>query len=283
MTDTLWSDISHFQRTVNDDYPHQFLCIRSNDGTFLDRNFDANYAWCKRRRGNGHLFAFMVYYFYRPGVNGAHVLMNRCGQPDERMTVMIDVESAKGQVTGNQSAAINAQYADLSKWLGDKRRVVGYGNVGDLGALWPQKPPGLRIIVAAYGSNPGYPGKFAHQFTDTANTPPFGPSDLNSADGMSASDLLDMFGFGGTHQDPPPQAPGTKTGPVAMGKAQAWTADGSLSLDAVMARRNSRSIVAVNQTYDNATAAARDAMNDYISGGTGHPMPSGLVFCTARP
>ena len=40
MTDTLWSDISHFQVPVTDAYPHQCLAIRSNDGTFLDRNFD---------------------------------------------------------------------------------------------------------------------------------------------------------------------------------------------------------------------------------------------------
>jgi hypothetical protein len=283
MTDTLWSDISVFNRTVNDDYPHGFICIRSNDGSFLDEHFADNYAWCIRRRANGHLFGFMVYYFYRPGVNGAHILMSRCGKPDPRMTVMIDVESAGGQVTGNQSSQVNAEHDALAAWLGDPRRVVGYGNEGDLNALWPAKPHGMRIVLANYTSNPSYPGKFAHQFTDRANTPPFGPSDLNSADGMSQGDMQAMFGFDAPHPPPAPvQLAGTKSGPSPMGKAQAYAADGSLSLDAVMARRSSRAIVSVRVTAENASSAASDAMNAYISGGTSHPMPPGLVFCTAN-
>lgn len=195
MTNTLWSDISEFQRTVDDSYPYACLCIRSNDGDHLDGNFAANHAWCKRRRGNGHLFAFLVYYLYRPGIDGARILMNRVGKPDPRMVAMIDVESVGGQVAGNQSAAVNAQHDELAKWLGDRRRVVGYGNTSDLDDLWPSKPAGLRIITAAYGSNPAYPGKYAHQFTDAADTAPFGPSDLTSADGMSAAALLRMYGF----------------------------------------------------------------------------------------
>ena len=283
MTDTLWSDVSEFQRTVTSDYPHSMLCIRSNDGTHLDRNFDANYAWCKSNRASGKLFAFMVYYFYRPGVDGAHILMGRCGKPDPRMTVMIDVESAGGQVSGNQSPAINHQFGELAAWLGDKRRVVGYGNVSDLNALWPSKPPGIRIVVAAYGSNPSYPGKFAHQFTDHAATPPFGPSDFNSADGMSPDDLLTMWGFAGTHPAPGPQMPGTRKGPFTLHKAYGWEADGTLSLDAVMGRRNSRSIASVSLTHANASTDSGNAMNSYITGGTGQPMPPGLVFCTSNP
>jgi hypothetical protein len=284
VVDTLWSDISEFQVPVNDDYPHSFLCIRSNDGGHLDKHFAANLDWCKRRRANGHLFGFMVYYFYRPGVDGAAVLRSRVGTPDSRMTVMIDVESANGQVSGNQSRAINAQHDELPRWLGSSKRVVGYGNVSDLNALWPQKPSGTRIVVAAYGSNPDYPGKFAHQFMDNANTRPFGSSDLNSADGMSPNDLLAMFGFSETHPTPPPtQMAGTKSGPKPLGKAHAWVADGTLSLDGVMARRNSRAIVSVALTQDNGNGDVSDAMNNYISGGTTHPMPSGLVFCTANP
>ena len=284
MTDTLWSDISHWQRTVNNDYPYHTICIRSNDGSFLDPHFHANYDWCKRHRANGNLFCFMVYYFYRPGIDGAHILMNMCGRPDPRMVVMIDVEGDKGKVSGNQSRAINAQHDELAKWLGSSKRVVGYGNVGDLNALWPQKPSGIRIVVAAYGSNPSYPGKFAHQFSDNANTAPFGPSDLNSADGMSPNDLLAMYGFEGTHPAPrAPQMAGTKSGPKPLGKAQAWVADGSLSLDAVMARRNSRAIVSVSLTQENGNGKVSDAMNKYIGGGTSHPMPSGLTFCTANP
>ena len=219
MTDTLWSDISHFQVPVNNAYPYHFLCIRSNDGTFLDRNFDRNIAWCRGALSSGRMWGYMVYYFYRPGVNGAHVLMSRVGHPDPHMAVMIDVESAGGQVSGNQSRAINAQHDELAKWLGSPSRVVGYGNVSDLNALWPDKPRGMRLVVAAYGSNPSYPGKFAHQFTDKQPTAPFGPSDFNSADGMSAADLQHMFGFvtAGPAKPPPPSNVHTFDGKQTIG------------------------------------------------------------------
>jgi hypothetical protein len=195
MTDTLWSDISEFQVPVNNSYPYHFLCLRSNDGSYQDHHFTQNIAWARAALKSGHLWGYMVYYFYRPGFDGAKLLMQRVGKPDSRMVAMIDVESANGQVTGNQSAEINAQHDELAHWLGSASRVVGYGNVTDLNDLWPQKPAGIRIIVAAYGSNPGYPGKYAHQYEDNANTPPFGPSDLNSADGMTVGDLEKMYGF----------------------------------------------------------------------------------------
>jgi hypothetical protein len=205
MTDTLWSDISEFQVPVTDAYSYRFLCLRSNDGTYEDHHFTQNIAWARAAVKSGRLWGFMVYYFYRPGVDGARVLMGRVGKPDPQMTVMIDVESDGGRVSGNQSATINAQHDELARWLGSAKRVVGYGGVANLNALWPSKPPGLRIVVAAYGSNPDYPGKFAHQFTDSANTPPFGPSDLNSADGMSAADLQHMFGLADAQPQPPAQ------------------------------------------------------------------------------
>jgi hypothetical protein len=195
MTNTQWSDISEFQVPVDNSYPYHFICIRSNDGSYQDHHFTQNIAWARAALKSGRIWGFMVYYFYRPGFDGAKLLMQRVGKPDGKMVAMIDVEGARGQVSGNQSGAINAQFGELSKWLGNSKRVVGYGNTTDLNALWPQKPKGIRIIVAAYGSNPGYPGKFAHQYMDDANTRPFGPSDLNSADGMSQGDLEKMFGF----------------------------------------------------------------------------------------
>jgi peptidoglycan hydrolase-like protein with peptidoglycan-binding domain len=211
MTDTLWADISEYQVPVNDSYPYGFLCIRSNDGNYIDSKFHANLSWCKSRLASGKLWGFMVYYFYRPGINGAKNLMALVGTPDPRMTVMIDVESDGGQVSGDQSAAVNAQYHELASWLGDTRRVVGYGNIYDLDALWPSKPAGIRLVIAAYGSNPGYPGKYAHQYTDSGTCPPFGTCDMNSADGMSPKDLQSMFGFSGSaapSPSPSPKPPG---------------------------------------------------------------------------
>jgi hypothetical protein len=226
MTDTLWSDISEFQVPVNNSYPYHFLCIRSNDGSYQDHHFVQNIAWCRSAVSSGRMWGFMVYYFYRPGFDGAKLLMSRVGHPDKHMAVMIDVESANGQVTGNQSGAINAQHDELVKWLGRSGSVVGYGNTSDLNALWPTKPRGIKLVIAAYGSNPSYPGKYAHQFTDRQNTAPFGPSDFNSADGMSASDLQKMYGF----ESPPPPPPPPSS--------NVHTFDGTQSIGDVASSRN---------------------------------------------
>jgi hypothetical protein len=109
------------------------------------------------------------------------------------MAVMIDVETWGGQIRGNQSAGINGAYTAIADWLGNPRRVIGYGNRGDLHELWPQKPDGLRLVIAAYGTNPAYPGKVAHQYTNgqgfggglPEGASPFGVCDMNSADGLS--------------------------------------------------------------------------------------------------
>ena len=198
MTDTHWADISEWQGPPSDSYPYNFIAIRSNDGNHVDKNIQANLSWCKSRRSSGKLWGFIVYYFYRPGIDGAKNLMAQVGTPDPRMVAMIDVESAGGQVSGNQSAAINAQYNELTSWLGDKRRVVGYGNTSDLASLWPSKPSGIRLVIAAYGSKPSYSGMYAHQYTDKGSCTPFGTCDMNSADGMSQQDLEAMYGFSGS-------------------------------------------------------------------------------------
>ena len=207
MTDTQWADVSEWQRPVDDAYPWQFFCFRSNDGEHRDANFAANRAWADKAVADGRMFGYMVYYFYRPGVNGAEVLKSMVGSPHQRMAVMIDVESDAGQVTGNQSTSINAQFDELARWLGDPKRVTGYGNTGDLNSLWPSKPQGIRLVIAAYGSNPAYPGKFAHQYSDDYVTPPFGACDINSADGMDVADLERMFGFTASAPKPKPKAP----------------------------------------------------------------------------
>jgi hypothetical protein len=84
--------------------------------------------------------------------------------------------------------------------------VIGYGNVGDLNNLWPRKPPGIRLVIAAYGHNPPYPGKVAHQYTDgqgyggglPEGAPPFGHCDMNSADGLAPDEFARACGVSAT-------------------------------------------------------------------------------------
>ena len=285
---TLWSDVSEFQSPANNSYPYNFFAFRSHDGSHNDANFLANAAWANGSVASGKLWGYICYYFYRPGFNGAASFINRIGpHPNPKMVAMIDVESAGGQVHGNQSAQINGEFNELAHYLGRPHRVIGYGNTSDLNALWPTKPSGIKLIIAAYGSNPGYPGKFAHQFEDNANTRPFGPSDLNSADGMTPHDLQTMFGFTtapAPAPSPPQQQPGTQAGPSKVGNAYRWEADGTISLQAFAARRNSLALSILRTTSTASALSTKNygALNNYVLGGVTKPMPRGLVIYTVN-
>jgi hypothetical protein len=194
--DTIYADVSEWQVPVDDRYPHRVLCIRSNDGDHRDENWGTNHSWCKRRCDAGELDFFIVYFVWRWNWRETvDTLVDMVGRPHPRMAVMIDVESWGGQITGDRSDGINRAYWAIADWLADRRRVIGYGTVGDLDRLWPVKPPGIRLVVAAYGTNPAYPGKVAHQYTDDNGygngttlpngAPPFGNCDMNSADGLN--------------------------------------------------------------------------------------------------
>lgn len=121
-----------------------------------------------------------------------------------KVALMLDVESG-GNPSGDQSGAINALYDKLVAYAGSPLRVVAYGNTYDLNAMWPNKPPGLRLGIASYGSNPGYPGKLWHQYTDGSGygaqsglpdgCPPFGNCDFNSCDGMTPEQFAQAMGI----------------------------------------------------------------------------------------
>jgi hypothetical protein len=222
--DTVYADVSEFQAKVTNAYTdagYQWLCIRSNDGTHRDANFPANYAWCKAAVDAGLITGFMVYYYWRPNSTGiaTHMAMvNEQGGPHPSMVSMIDLESG-GNPGGDQTSIVNSEYSQLQSWLGDPRRVVVYGNSGDLRSMYPGKAASVPVIVAGYGSNPSYPGKVAHQYTDgngyggglPEGAPPFGNCDMNSADGFSPSQLAAFFGLPTTNTD---------TGDISMADAQ---------------------------------------------------------------
>lgn len=196
MTDTIWADVSQFQRTVDDSYPHRVFAFRACDGEYQDKNFHANHAWARKAADEGKLDAFIVYTVFEPGLLWASTLMNMVGSPHPKMAVMIDAESWSGKIGGDHSHDLNSGREKLINWLHDNRkRVIGYGNVGDLNMLWPE-PGDTKFVVAAYGSNPSYPGKIAHQYTSSGSCAPFGsPVDLNSADGHTPAGFAKMLGI----------------------------------------------------------------------------------------
>ncbi|WP_225727297.1 MULTISPECIES: hypothetical protein [unclassified Nocardia] len=209
--DTLFADVSYFQAPVDDSYPYRILSFRSNDGTFQDPNFAANYAWATGAADSGRLACFIVYLYWRPNwLDTARThqdMVLAAAGPHPRMITMIDVESG-GNPGGDQSDGINRGYWHLADWLGDRRRVIGYANQGDLFGMWGDRPEGVRLIGAGYGRDPRLPGQIAHQYTDGSGyggglpegCPPFGNCDMNSADGLSPEDFAALCGIGAAEQ-----------------------------------------------------------------------------------
>lgn len=200
--DTIWSDVSEWQVPVDDFYPYPVLAIRSNDGTYRDQHFATNYAWACAALDSGRLKCLIIYLVYRPDWQADLATLEAAlgGPPHPRTAFMLDVESWSGQITGDQSAAIDALYQAVASWVGSSTRVIGYGNTGDLNTLWPTRPAGARLIIAAYGTNPDYPGELGHQFTDglvggALAVPPFGAADVNSADGYDIDAFCTALGL----------------------------------------------------------------------------------------
>ena len=193
--DTLFADVSEWQRPVDDSYPYQVLSIRVSDGTYRDHNFAANYSWMRSALDSGRLVFGIVYTYCRPNwlanATTVRAMIDANGGVHPRIALMLDVEQG-GNPLGDGSDWINLLYGNLADYTGDRARIIGYGNVGDLNRMWRTKPGGIRLVVAAYGSNPDYPGKVAHQYTDGSGfgfglpqgAPPFGNCDMNSADGL---------------------------------------------------------------------------------------------------
>ncbi|MEZ0365519.1 hypothetical protein ACAG26_17695 [Mycobacterium sp. pUA109] len=206
MVNTLFADVSEYQVPVDDSYPYQVLSIRVCDGTYQDHNFARNYAWMRTALDSGRLTFGIVYTYVRPNwqanANTVQSMLNANGGLHPRVALMLDVESG-GNPAGDGSAWINDLYWNLAGYAGAPARIIGYGNLYDLNSMWRSKPAGLRLIIAAYGSNPPYPGKVAHQYTDGTGyggglpegCPPFGRCDMNSADGLSPTQFAAACGI----------------------------------------------------------------------------------------
>lgn len=226
MVDTLWADVSEFQVDVNDLYPYHFLAFRSNDGTYIDPHFNNNLAWAKRKCDAGKLAGFLVYFVYEE--NAAATLATfkaMVGRPHPQMAVMIDVESWGGRMHGDHSANINWVREELIRWLGTfmsplqrlrklhRKRVVVYGNVGDLNDMYRYRSDS-RFIVANYSQLPTFTGMLGHQFSDRYPIPPFGNCDVNTANGMTPQQLAAALGLGKVKLPPTKPVVGLPVTPV---------------------------------------------------------------------
>jgi len=109
--------------------------------------------------------------------------------------VMIDLESwpqpdGTALVSGDHSGQLNDLADAVRARQGGRSDLVwGYGNRGDLDALWPTRPGWLGFIVASYGSvKPSWlPAMVGWQYTNgqiasaarPTSTPPYGRCDHN--------------------------------------------------------------------------------------------------------
>lgn len=204
MTGTFWPDISYYQEKVNDSFAGNFLMSRIADGTWIDPNWQWNQGWCKNRE---NLIGWGGYYVFEnlPVAQQFQVIQNQVGALDPRMVVMIDIESWSGRISGNHSTPLNQLASLLADWLGDWRRVLGYGNHSDLAGIAPNLDPRLKLIVAAYGSRPTYPNMIGWQYSDGApqfsvpagwarGMAPFGACDMNYSD-LAPLDLAVALGI----------------------------------------------------------------------------------------
>jgi len=211
VTDVLFADVSEFNPVATSAYTnagYRVLSFRSNDGTYRDGNFAANWAFATQACDAGLLNFFCVYYYWRPwktGISTHMDMVNSVGGPHPKMVSMIDLESG-GNPVQDWSGTLQSEYDALGEWLGDPRRVIGYANTGDLISMWPTRPPCLLLIGAGYGQDPMLPGQIAHQYTDGTGfgvaaglpdgAPPFGNNDMNCADGLSVEQFAAELGVG---------------------------------------------------------------------------------------
>jgi hypothetical protein len=230
--DSLWADVSEFQTVLDQSYfsatymdqgegpfPYRVISIRTNDGDHMDTNFATNYAAAKAAADAGLCEVIIVYYYWRPGsdaVNNHIAAVTANGGPHPKHVSMIDLESG-GNPGGDQSSQVNADYQTLTQWLKNDKRVIGYANLGDLRTMWQFHPAAVPMILAGYGSNPDDPNvyKIGHQYTDgkdygdglPTGVIPFGNCDMNSADGLSPTQLAVALGVHDTADPTPPPDP----------------------------------------------------------------------------
>lgn len=247
MTDTLYADVSEFQVPIDDSYPYRVVCIRVDDGTYQDHKFAQNYAWVRKALDDGRLTFAILYTFVRAATWESNAAtfkhcVEASGGLHPRCVIMLDVE-AQG-CHGNSSADINHLYRSLADYAGDRKRIIGYGNVNDLNACWPRKPDGIRLVVASYGNNPSYPDKVAHQYTNgqgwggglPEGAPPFGKCDMNSADGLTAEAFAKACGIETVDAPITPKPIDRKHNPAAIPKPKATLTQTSELWDQLLIR-----------------------------------------------
>ena len=210
---TYWSDVSQYQKKVlTEDYQYSVFCFRTNSGDTVDTLAAKNAKVAKDLLEAENQFDLVIpYYFFRPGQGNCDIhrsILEEAGLWNHDHTVsMVDVESDRGRIKGDQSYEVNDEVNRMRGWYGNQRRVIGYWNPNADAGLWLQRPYQLELVIPQYNNEPGnltgvkdnlvVREAFAHQYTDQANdvAPWTGsPVDMNWTP-YTIAELLILFGL----------------------------------------------------------------------------------------
>jgi D-alanyl-D-alanine carboxypeptidase len=216
---TYWADVSQYQgRPVDETYPYGVLCFRTNSGDKIDTLAAANAASALQALASGGSSLVIPYYFFRPGQENCDLhrkILQDTGLWLHPNTIsMVDVESAGGTISGDQSWEINDEVNRMRGWYGSQRRVIGYWNPNADAGLWLHRPYMLELVIPQYNNKPGDLTRvhdniaareaFAHQYTDKATdvAPWSGKGvDMNWTP-YTIAELLTLFDMGEEVKEP---------------------------------------------------------------------------------
>ena len=218
---TFWADVSQYQgKPVDSSYPYGVLSFRTNSGDQTDTLAAINAASALAALESGGSDLIIPYYFFRPGQENCDLhreILEAAGLwLHDGVVSMVDVESAGGEITGDQSVEVNDEINRMRGWYGNQRRVCGYWNPNADASLWLHRPYALELIIPQYNGRPGDLSgvqdnlarreAFAHQYTDAATD--IAPWSGQKVDAnwtpYTVAELLTLFGMGPVIKQPEP-------------------------------------------------------------------------------
>jgi hypothetical protein len=206
---TKWGDYSQYQCTyICDAYPYAQVAFRASIADQIDAKFAENMKRAKAMVASGRLKKIIAYHFWVPGHDNFGTFrqaLEQSGGVFPELAFMLDVEDggAKWNVSGDQSAGANDFIKKGQEYFNNPQAASGYVNFVANAGLWRHIPRGLKMIVPNYNgpdATPTYPPGitlFGHQYSESEDTPPFGPSDINQSK-MPQSTWLAAWGVNGS-------------------------------------------------------------------------------------
>lgn len=210
MATTEWPDTSeHNGKPVDDSMPHSVNAYRATDGTYVDPLFSANDSWTRKA---SQLVFYIIYNVWPRSVGMTNwqqsfaMFRQTVGDSHRpRLVIMDDVETwSRAELRKDFSKELEAKRLAEVQYLNslrpmwqrrfpfrilylsrDNRRVIGYGNRGDLLAQ-ARNVRWQGIILADYSGAPT-PKTFngwrvvGRQYTNNGPCQPWGHCDMNRA------------------------------------------------------------------------------------------------------